>query len=208
MSQQQEILNNLLIEAVRNRDLGLARTYVKKGADPNCTAPSVPVTEKQSISSSMQRHISGPVLHLAAALAKRDNGYSWEMADFLIAAGAQIDAKNASGNTMLMVAIKAYDASAARYFLAKGASPMLSDANGNTALKLASDIDINASARQMILNAIMDKMPDAPASTAAQNNNMPQPAATVQTGSDIPVMKPVSVLSRRPKKTPGGGFNL
>lgn len=208
MSQQQEVMNNLLIEAVRNRDVPLAKTYVQKGADPNCTVASMAITEKQSINASMQRSVAGPVLHLAGVTGINSSaGFSRPMTDFLIASGASVDAKNKSGNTMLMVAIRAYDASMVEYWLSKGANPLQTDANGNTALKLASEIDKSSASRQTILNMIMTKLPDTKASNA-QNNNTPQPAEPVQVTKDIEVMKPVAIVSRKPAKPRGGGFNL
>ncbi|MFN7114636.1 MAG: hypothetical protein ACK4PK_09810 [Alphaproteobacteria bacterium] len=210
MSQQQDILNNLLIEAVRSKDLAHAKLYVQKGADPNCHAAGIPVTEKSSLHNSRTFSVSGPVLHLAGCTGQfngAQNGFSSEMTDFLISAGARIDAKNDAGDTMLMVSVKAYTPVMVKYWLGKGANPLATDARGDMVIKLASNIDQNSSSRQIIINALMAKMPDtgpqnAPAQTAAA------PAKTTAAAADIQVMKPVTVVRRAGNKPRHGGFTL
>lgn len=217
MSQQQEIMNNLLIEAVRNRDVAQAKLYVQKGADPNCSATNIPVNEKTSIVHSFSRSVSGPVLHLAGctgAFSASGNGFSRDMTDFLIAAGARVDAKNSDGNTMLMVAVKSYSSDMVKYWLGKGANPLETDARGNMVIKLASDIDSSAATRQTIINALMAKIPD----TQPQNASTPLAAPGAVPGAvsvpaatrDIAVMKPAAVVARRTPNKPrgGGGFTL
>ena len=214
MSQQQEIMNNLLIEAVRNRDVTQAKLYVQKGADPNCSANNIPVQERSSISHSFSRSASGPVLHLAGCTGAFNSGgaFSRDMTDFLIGAGAKVDAKNSDGNTMLMVAVKSYSSDMVKYWLGKGASPLESDARGNMVIKLASDIDANSSSRQAIINALMAKIPDTSAENApvATSASVSAPAAAPAATQDIAVMKPAAVVSRRTPGKPrsGGGFTL
>jgi len=207
MTQQQDIMNNLLIEAVRNRDLVQAKLYVQKGADPNCTAGGISITEKSSLMQSLSRTITGPVLHLAGTVG--GSGFSHDMTDFLISAGAKVDAKNSDGNTMLMVAIKSYSSDAAQYWLSKGASPLATDSRGNLTLKLAMDIDKDAAVRQPIINALMAKMPNSSAENAPAQAAPSAPAPTGST-QDITLMKPAAVVSRRaaPKPRGGGGFTL
>lgn len=211
MSQQQETLNNLLIEAVRKRDLAQAKLYVQKGADPNCRVNNIEVHERTSLTSSRSFLASGPVLHLAGCVGQfngAQNGFSSEMTDFLISAGARIDDKNDAGNTMLMVGVKAYAPSMVNYWLRKGASPLATDARGVMVIKRASEIDQNSSARLTIINALMAKMPDAgpknSVSVAAES-----PAAPARAQEDIQVMKPPSILRRGGAKPGGkGGFKL
>ncbi len=209
MSQQQDIMNNLLIEAVRNRNLTQAKLYVQKGADPNCMASGISITEKSSITQSMSRSTSGPVLHLAGTVG--GSGFSHDMTDFLISAGAKVDAKNNDGNTMLMVAIKSYSADAAEYWLSKGANPLATDSRGNLTLKLAMDIDSAAAVRQPIINALMAKMPNSSAENASTSAAPPAAApAPAASAKDITLMKPAAVVSRRTPQKPrrGGGFTL
>ncbi|MDP2205444.1 MAG: hypothetical protein Q8K65_03990 [Alphaproteobacteria bacterium] len=210
MSQQQDILNNLLIEAVRSKDLAQAKLYVQKGADPNCHVKGIPVTERSSINSSRTFSVSGPVLHLAGCTGQfngAQNGFSSEMTDFLISAGARVDDKNDNGDTMLMVSVKAYASVMVKYWLGKGASPLATDARGDMVIKLASNIDQNSGARQNIINALMAKMPDTTAqNAAAAATPVPEKAAAVQ--GDIDVMKPVTVVRRTGHKPRGGGFTL
>lgn len=215
MTQQQEIMNNLLIEAVRNRDLTQAKLYVQKGADPNCKANNIPVNEKSSTMTSHSRSTGGPVLHLAGcvgAFSSASNGFYREMTDFLISAGARVDDKNNDGNTMLMVAVKSYSSDMTKYWLSKGANPLEADAKGNMVIKLASDIDSSSAARQPIINALMAKIPDTSAQNAPARKDAAAPATTTApaTAQDISVMKPVAVVSRRTPAKPrgGGGFTL
>jgi len=210
MSQQQNILNNLLIEAVRNKDVAQAKLYVQKGADPNCRASGIPVNEKSSTTSSRTYSVSGPVLHLAGCTGRfngAQNGFSSEMTDFLISAGARIDAINDNGDTMLMIGVKAYAADMVKYWLDKGASPLATDVRGNMVIKLASDIDTNSGARQNIINALMAKMPD----TRAQNAAAPAvraPEKNAAATEDIEIMKPPTIVRRSGNKPRGGGFTL
>lgn len=208
MSQQQTTLNNLLIEAVRGMDVAQAKLYVQKGADPNCRTGSIPVHEKTSFQSSRSFSVSGPVLHLAGCVGQfngAQNGFSSEMADFLISAGARVDDKNDSGDTMLMVSVKAYATPMVRYWLDKGASPLSTDARGDMVIKLASNIDKNSASRQNIINALMAKMPD----TKAQNVSVPSaPEKQAVAEQDIEIMKPPSVVKRGGNKPRGGGFTL
>jgi hypothetical protein len=208
MSQQQEILNNLLIEAVRSKDLAQAMLYVKKGADPNCRTSGVPINEKSSVNSSRTFNVSGPVLHLAGCTGQfngAQNGFSSEMTDFLISAGARIDDKNDAGDTMLMVSVKAYSTSMVKYWLGKGADPLATNARGEMVIKLASDMDQNSVSRQNIINALMSKMPDTRAENAPA---AAQPATRATAQEDIQVMKPVTVVRRAGNKPRGGGFTL
>lgn len=210
MSQQQDILNNLLIEAVRSKDLAQAMLYVQKGADPNCRVNGIPVNEKSSINGSRSFSVSGPVLHLAGCTGQfngAQNGFSSVMTDFLISAGARIDDKNDAGDTMLMVSVKAYSAAMVRYWLGKDANPLATDARGDMVIKLATNIDQNSVVRQNIINALMAKMPDTgPQTVAALSPDAAEKTATVQ--DDIQIMKPVTVVRRAGNKPRGGGFTL
>ncbi|HRI77307.1 MAG TPA: ankyrin repeat domain-containing protein [Alphaproteobacteria bacterium] len=207
MSQQQETLNNLLIEAVRSRDVAQAKLYVQKGADPNCRAGGIQHTVRHSTVSSVSQSVRGPLLQLAAMAGQGNGGFSRDMADFLLSAGARIDDKNDSGDSVLMMGIKGYSEAMVSFWLSRGADPMTTDKNGDIALTVASRIDQNSSARQNIINGLMSKMPDQKAqnkpaaATAAAASAAPAPAAA----EDIDVMKPATVIARRAQKPRGGG---
>lgn len=210
MSQQQDTLNSLLIEAVRNKDVAQAKLYVQKGADPNCRAHNIPLNEKSSVNSSRSVHVSGPVLHLAGCVGEfngMQNGFSREMTDFLIAAGARVDDKNDAGDTMLMVAVKAYSSGMTKYWLDRGANPLATDAQGVMVIKRASGIDTNSASRQNIINALMAKMPDTQPQTA-QTPATAAPAKSASAPEDIELIKPPTVIRRTGNKPRGGGFTL
>lgn len=203
MSQQQDTLNNLLIEAVRNRDVVQAKLYVQKGADPNCSANGIFYSVRQSMASSTSQNVWGPVLHLAATVGQNSGGFSADMTDFLLSAGARIDDKNDAGDTVLMIGIKTYSERMVNYWLSRGADTMVADKKGDIAITLASRIDRDSNVRQNIINAVMAKMPDQQAQNSASSKAPAAPAASAQ--ADIEVMKPAAVIARRPQKPRGGG---
>jgi|GEM_PF-2013612 len=203
MSQQQDTLNNLLIEAVRNRDVAQAKLYVQKGADPNCSANGIFYSVRQSMASSTSQNVWGPVLHLAATVGQNSGGFSADMTDFLLSAGARIDDKNDAGDTVLMIGIKTYSERMVNYWLSRGADTMVADKKGDIAITLASRIDRDSNVRQNIINAVMAKMPDQQAQNSASSKAPAAPAASAQ--ADIEVMKPAAVIARRPQKPRGGG---
>lgn len=203
MSQQQDTLNNLLIEAVRNRDVVQAKLYVQKGADPNCKANGIFYSVRQSMASSTSQNVWGPVLHLAATVGQNSGGFSADMTDFLLSAGARIDDKNDAGDTVLMIGIKTYSERMVNYWLSRGADTMVADKKGDIAITLASRIDRDSNVRQNIINAVMAKMPDQQAQNSASSKAPAAPAASAQ--ADIEVMKPAAVIARRPQKPRGGG---
>jgi len=203
MSQQQDTLNNLLIEAVRNRDVVQAKLYVQKGADPNCKANGIFYSVRQSMVSSTSQNVFGPVLHLAATVGQNSGGFSADMTDFLLSAGARIDAKNDAGDTVLMIGIKTYSERMVNYWLSRGADTMVADKKGDIAITVASRIDRDSNVRQNIINAVMAKMPDQQPQNAATSKAPAAPSASAQ--ADIEVMKSAAVIARRPQKPRGGG---
>lgn len=203
MSQQQDTLNNLLIEAVRNRDVVQAKLYVQKGADPNCMTSGIFYSVRQSMASSTSQNVFGPVLHLAATVGQNSGGFSADMTDFLLGAGARIDAKNDAGDTVLMIGIKTYSERMVNYWLSRGADTMVADKKGDIAITVASRIDRDSNVRQNIINAVMAKMPDQQPQNTATSKAPAAPAASAQ--ADIEVMKPAAVIARRPQKPRGGG---
>lgn len=203
MSQQQDTLNNLLIEAVRNRDVVQAKLYVQKGADPNCMTSGIFYSVRQSMASSTSQNVFGPVLHLAATVGQNSGGFSADMTDFLLGAGARIDAKNDAGDTVLMIGIKTYSERMVNYWLSRGADTMVADKKGDIAITLASRIDRDSNVRQNIINAVMAKMPDQQPQNSASSKAAAAPVASAQ--ADIEVMKPAAVIARRPQKPRGGG---
>lgn len=206
MSQQQDTLNNLLIEAVRNRDVVQAKLYVQKGADPNCMTSGIFYSVRQSMASSTSQNVFGPVLHLAATVGQNSGGFSADMTDFLLGAGARIDAKNDAGDTVLMIGIKTYSERMVNYWLSRGADTMVADKKGDIAITVASRIDRDSNVRQNIINAVMAKMPDQQPQNTATSKAPAAPAAPAASAqADIEVMKPAAVIARRPQKPRGGG---
>jgi len=201
-NQQQQVMNDLLVEAVRSKDVAQATLYVQKGADVKIR---VNMTEWISTpgGSSSSSTVSAPLLHLACS----GNQLDEQMAAFLLKAGVDIDAKSSSGNTVLMLAVKSGSAYRTKFFLGKGADPLAVNAKGEMVLQEAQRLPANHERRLEIINALLEKTTDQkPNNTAAQAVQDNKQDVTVPQGK-IDVMKPVSI-GRKPKASGSGGFEL
>lgn len=156
-SQQQKILDDLLVEAVRDGNLDNAKLYVSRGADVNVTVSDFTqryTTPRGSFSYST----SGPLFHYMCATTYREY-----MADFLLQEGAQVDARDGKGNTPLMLAVKGGYSSRVNYFLSKGANPFAVNDDGLAVLEAARQLDKERDndSRQKIIDALVNKLPEA-----------------------------------------------
>ena len=196
-TQQQQVMNDLLIEAVRGKDVTQAALYVQKGADAQVKVNMTEYISTPSGSSSSSS-VEASLLHLTVSGGSMDE----PMIDFLLKAGVDIDSKNSNGNTLLMLAVKTGNAYRAKYFLRKGADPLAVNAKGEMVLQQAQRLPASHEKRIEIINALLAKTEDRqPTSTAAQIQDNKQ-EVTVPQGK-IDVMKPVSI-GRKPQ-TPGSG---
>lgn len=200
-NQQQQVMNDLLIEAVRGKDVTQAKLYVQKGADVNQT---LHVQEKIVSGSSVSYNsTSAPLIHMATG----DNYFNEQMIDFLISAGAHIDAKSGTGNTPLMLAVKAGNAYRAKFYLNRGADPLATNQKGEMVLQEAQRLSNTVEKRQEIINALLAKLEDQNPAAPAQAMQANKQDVTVPQGK-IDVMKPVSI-GRKPKPSGNaGGFEL
>jgi len=199
--QQQQVMNDLLIEAVRRKDVAQAKLYVRKGADVNQT---LHVQEKLVFGSSISFGTTqAPLIHMAAD----DNCFDAQMIDFLIGAGADINAKSGTGNTPLMLAVKAGNAYRVKFYLDRDADPLATNNKGEMVLQEAQRLSNALERRQEIINALLAKIDDQNAAAPAQAVQANKRDVTAPQGK-IDVMKPV-IIGRKPKP-PGnaGGFDL
>lgn len=193
-NQQQQVMNDLLVEAVRGKDVTQAKLYVQKGANVNQTLDDV----QEKISSVSYNSTTAPLIHLATS----DNYFNEQMIDFLISAGADIDAKSGTGNTPLMLAVKAGNAYRVKFYLNRGADPLAVNQKGEMVLREAQFLSKADDKRQEIINALLAKTDDQSTATTAQTVQDNKQDVTVPQGK-IDVMKPVSI-GRKTKPTGGG----
>ncbi len=192
-SQQQQVMNDLLVEAVRGKDVTQAKLYVQKGANVNQT-----LNVQEKISNVSYNSTTAPLIHLATS----DDYFNEQMIDFLISAGADIDAKSGTGNTPLMLAVKAGNAYRVKFYLNRGADPLAVNQKGEMVLREAQFLSKADDKRQEIINALLAKTDDQSTATTAQTVQDNKQDVTVPQGK-IDVMKPVSI--GRKTKPAGGG---
>lgn len=162
---EQAILDKLLIEAVANRDLAHIRSYVEKGANVNVGAGDVGRYLRRNGSDDYYSS-AAPVIHLMYA-----KGLKTDIADYLIAEGADIDSRDARGNTMLMLAAKTGDITAATYFVSKGADVFAKNYSGEIVLDVARNLNASYHQnRQQIIDVLVGALPDMLRDGMAQGN--------------------------------------
>lgn len=195
---QQNVMNNLLIEAVSNQDLGRMKTYVAKGASVFTYVDSAETIRMNGTYTSQGR---SPLYHHMV-----ESRFTTGISDFFLEQGVKVDVKNFNGNTPLMLAVKNGDLQRVRYFLNKGADPLATNSRGEIVLEEARKLSAyDCRERQNIIDALVDAI-GAPANAPSAAPAAPQkPANAVETSHDIQTLKPIEFA---PRKKSGGGFNL
>lgn len=205
--EEQAILDKLLIEAVTNRDLAHIRTYVEKGANVNVSAGDVGRYLRRNGSDDYYSS-NAPLIHLMYA-----KGLKTDIADFLIAEGADVDSRDARGNTMLMLAAKTGDLTAAKYFVSQGADVFAKNHNGEIVLEVARNLNGSYHQnRQQMIDALLDALPDMLRDDMSQGGGItPQViAAANESKPEKPRVAPRTASfgkTAAPKK-PGNKLNL
>lgn len=203
-TQQQQVMNDLLIEAVRAKDVTQAALYVQKGADVQVKLRITEFISTPSGSSSSST-VDGSLMHIAGG----GNDLDEPMVEFLLKSGVDINTKNGNGNTVLMLAVKRGNAYRAKYFLRRGADPLALNNKGEMVLQEAQRLPNSHNTRIEIINALLEKTADQQPQANAQAVQENKQDVTAPQGK-IDVMKPVSI-GRKPKATGGGnngGFEL
>lgn len=183
--EEQAILDKLLIEAVKNRDLAHIRTYVEKGANVNGNVSSGDVSRYLRRNGSDDYYsASAPLIHLMYA-----RGLKTDIADYLIAEGADIDSRDTYGNTMLMLAAKTGDITAAAYFVSKGADVFAKNHNGEIVLEVARNLNGSYHQnRQNFIDVLVGALPDMLRDGMAQGN--PVTPQVIETANENKPEKP------------------
>lgn len=199
-SQQQRVMDDLLIEAVRAKDLQQAKLYVQKGANARVelNMHETIATPSGGYATSVGR---APLFHLAFSRGV----YSEAMLTFLLSCGVDVDAKNHNGNTALMLAVKCGEQGKADFLLSKGADPLSTNMSNDMVLDEARKLPESCPARMPIIKALLAKIDDsATAPGASVQNNAPAEKTPAPQG-EIKIMKPVTIGQ---KAKGNGGFRL
>ena len=199
-SQQQRVMDDLLIEAVRAKDLQQAKLYVQKGANARVelNMQETIATPSGGYATSVGR---APLFHLAFSRGV----YSEAMLTFLLSCGVDVDAKNHNGNTALMLAVKCGEQGKADFLLSKGADPLSTNMSNDMVLDEARKLPESCPARMPIIKALLAKIDDsATAPGASVQNNAPAEKTPAPQG-EIKIMKPVTIGQ---KAKGNGGFRL
>lgn len=153
-TQQQNVLDQLLMEAVGNRDLDHVKLYVEKGANVNMNT-GYQYHELQRNGNRVPLNRQAPLFHFMYA-----KGFHRGIADYLIEKGVDVDARDALGNTVLMLAAKQGDLDAVNYFVSKGADPMASNNAGEIVLEEARGLQAYyTNNRQPVIDALVAALP-------------------------------------------------
>jgi ankyrin repeat protein len=195
-SQQREVMNNLLLEAVGNKDLGRMKIYVSKGANIGMATDAAETTRMNGNTCTSRGN--APLYHYML-----ESYFTTPISDYFFEQGVSVDVKNFNGNTPLMLAVKNGDLERVKYFLSKGADPMATNNRGEMVLEQARMTQAYyCGDRQSIIDTLVQAI-ESPA--AATQIAAPQKAPeTAETARDIQIRKPLELTPRKKNS----GFNL
>lgn len=200
--EQKEALGRMIVEGLKAGDAEIVRGCFLRGADPD-----VLVQDGDS-------GVKKPVLHWIAA------HFNAAAAKTIIDNGANLEVRDADGDTALMFAIRKSNPEAVEFLMKNGADPVAQNYAKAVALDLArglrQDYDFYTTQRMKIIKALTKDYgfgegkgakPRASApEAAAEKTEAPAPSAAGVVEEDIPVLKPLSLQHK--KKGGGLGFNL
>jgi ankyrin repeat protein len=183
---QQSALDDLLKDAVRDKNLSRVESCISRGAALDCSV--------------FHQSYGGRYNYSRPLAVYAYECYDPKIFETLAKAGLPLEAKGIDGKTALHRAVIDVNAQAVEQMLKLGASPLSEDASNRTILTDARPAE-NAmynEKREKILDLLLAAMPAKDAFNGAA-----KPAAPVGIEDDMTVMKPISV-----KKKDGGGLNL
>lgn len=210
-SQQQKILDDLLIEAVRDGNLDNAKLYVSRGADVNVKVSNF--SQRYNSGNNTYSYItSAELFHFMCATYFRN-----DMADFLLAQGARVDARDTKGNTPLMMAVMDSNYNRANYLVSQGADPFAANADNIAVLEAARrlDKDRDGATRQRIIDVLVKRLPE-PGSAKSSKPAFDAHAAPSNDDKQQGIVAPrTASFGNKDKdkdaaggKKPSGGFRL
>jgi ankyrin repeat protein len=201
--EQQKLLDTLLEEAVRAKDLEHARLFVSRGASVHVAVGNV--REKYCKPDRAGRHqgvcwyetiAAGSLLHLATLAGER------ALMDFLLDQGVELEVKTSSGNTPLMLAVMKHDTSLAKYLVDKGADPFAENKERASPLSCVQGLDpeYDRKLRQEFIELLVQALPEAKPASAR-----PAEKADIAISQEMEATKP---LVFRQKQRKGERFDL
>lgn len=186
-TQQQNVLDQLLMEAVGKRDLEHVKLYVEKGANVNMNTG----TQSQNIrrnGSAYELKREAPLFHYLYI-----RGFHFGIADYLLSQGVDIDTRDQQGNTVLMLAAKQGDHNTIKYLTERGADPLAANNRGEIVLEEARGLqDYYSSDRQQIIDTLVGAMPTVNSDIKGAQKPAPKPQ-----DAELPAPPPETPLQKR-----------
>lgn len=186
-TKQQDALDDLLKDAVRDKNLSRVQACISRGAALDCTV--------------FHESFNGKYNYKRPLSVYAFEYYDAAVFEALAKSGMPLEGKDPEGKTTLHRAVSDANRAAVEQMLKLGASPLSEDRFGNTILSSARP-PANAmrnDQREKIVDLLIDAM-----TPKESFNKAADPAAPSGIADDLTVMKPITL---NPKKD-GGGLNL
>lgn len=159
------------------------------------------MSNKAPISADQQRMVNEEMFR-----ALDESNYN-DRIDLCLQKGAQIDALNGEGKTLLMRAVWKESPARVRYLISRGANLFVKDARGRTAYDLNLETR-DVSSRNNITQQLLSAMPDGRGAAVSAAPAEQAPAAP-KPSEDILLSPPLNIKNRKkPGGGPSGGFKL
>lgn len=186
-TKQQEALDDLLKDAVRDKNLPRVLACLSRGASPGCTV--------------FHESFSGKYNYRRPLSIYAYECYDAAVFEALAKAGLPLEAKDPEGRTALHRAVLDFNRAAVEQMLKLGASPLSEDRYDTTILTAArpSADSMRNDNREKIVDLLIAAL-----SPAGDFNKAADPAAPAGIADDLTVMKPITLNPRKD----GGGLNL
>jgi len=187
-TKQQDALDDLLKDAVRDKNLARVQACISRGAALDCTVFSENFNGKYNY----RRPLSVYAFEY----------YDAQVFEVLAKAGLPLEGKDPDGRTTLHRAVLDTNRAAVEQMLKLGASPLSEDRFGNTILTSARPAanSMRVDNREKIIDLLVNAM-----TPKDSFNKAADPAAPAGIADDLTVMKPITLNST---KKDGGGLNL
>lgn len=186
-TKQQDALDDLLKDAVRDKNLARVQACISRGGAPDCTV--------------FHENFNGKYNYKRPLSVYAFECYDPAVFEALAKSGMSLEGKDPDGKTALHRAVADMNLQAVEQMLKLGASPLSEDRFGNTILTTARPA--NGSIRYVDREKIIDLL-IAAMTPKDQFNKAADPAAPAGIADDLTVMKPITLN----QKKDGGGLNL
>lgn len=187
-TKQQDALDDLLKDAVRDKNLSRVQACISRGAALDCSV--------------FHESYNGKYNYKRPLSVYAFENYDAQVFEALAKAGLPLEGKDPDGKTALHRAVIDCHRAAVEQMLKLGASPVSEDRFGNTILTSARPAanSMRVDNREKIIDLLIGAM-----TPKDDFNKAADPAAPAGIADDLTVMKPITLT--HPKKD-GGGLNL